>query len=163
MDDWSCRDEGRSWGSLSTYCGYYLKSYAGQGMECCPLDHHERGMFHAQDGSLGMTVNSEAMRGGGRTGFDGLLKVECEERLGANWTGKGGGRIGWAGTRCGPVAEERVRYLTVRRRKRDGHSCYGRENKSAKGKRWNPWKLIGKRTVREGERIQTCSRRRSIS
>ena len=45
------------------------------------------------------------MGAGGRTGSDGLLKVECEERLGGNLTGKGGGKIGWGGTRSAPVAE----------------------------------------------------------
>ena len=67
-------------------------------------------MCHAQDGSLEVTVDLGAMRGAGRKGFGGLLKVGCEERLGANWTGRGGGRIEWAEMRCVRVAEERVRY-----------------------------------------------------
>lgn len=45
------------------------------------------------------------MGAGGRTGFDGLLRVGYEGKLGENLTGKGGGRIGWAETRSAPVAE----------------------------------------------------------
>ena len=120
-------------------------------------------MFHAQDGSLEMTVNSEAMQGGGRMGFDGLLKVECEEKLGANWTGKEGGRIEWAGRRYVPVAEEREQHLTVRRRERDGHSCYSRKTKSEQRKRWSPWRIMGKRRRGKGSRYRHGSPRRSIS
>ena len=32
-------------------------------------------------------------------------RVECEERLGGNLIGKGGGRIEWGETRSAPVAE----------------------------------------------------------
>lgn len=80
-------------------------------------------MCHAQDGLLEMTADSGAMLEGGQTGFDELLKVECVERLGVNSIGIGGGRIEWAETRSAPVAEEKVDYLTARRRERDGHSC----------------------------------------
>lgn len=80
-------------------------------------------MCHAQDGLLEMTGDSGAMLAGGQTGFGELLKVECVERLGVNSTGRGGGRIEWVETRSAPVAEEKVDYLTVRRRERDGHSC----------------------------------------
>jgi len=45
-------------------------------------------MFHAQDESVEMTVDSEAMRVRGRMGSGGLLKVGCEEKLGVNSTGK---------------------------------------------------------------------------
>lgn len=69
-------------------------------------------------------MDSGGMRGEGRTGFGGLLREECEERPGENWTGKGGEKIGWAGTRSVRVAEERERYLAVRRRELDGHSCW---------------------------------------
>jgi len=77
----------------------------GQGAGSCPWDHRERGIWHAQDGPAEMTVDWGTMGVVGRTGSDGLLRVECEERLGGNLIGKGGGKIGWGETRSAPVAE----------------------------------------------------------
>jgi hypothetical protein len=62
-------------------------------------------MCHAQ---VEMTVDSEAVRGEGQTGFGGLLRAVCEEKPEANWTGKGEERIKWAETRCERVAEEKA-------------------------------------------------------
>lgn len=45
------------------------------------------------------------MRVEGQTGSDGLLWAVCVERLGANWTEKGEGRIEWVETRSVWVAE----------------------------------------------------------
>jgi len=75
-----------------------------------------------------MTVDWEAMRVKGQTGSDGLSRAGCGERLEESLTGRGGGRIGLAGTRFELVAE-RVQVSTVRRRERDGHSCYSRKNR----------------------------------
>jgi hypothetical protein len=108
-----------------------------------------------------MTVSLAAVRVGGQTGFDGLLKAGCEARRGANWTGKGGERIEWAERRCARVAVERVRCSTVLRRERDGHSsCYSQKNKSEERKGWSPWKMVGER---KRGRYGPGSRRRSSS
>ena len=57
-----------------------------------------------------------------------------------------------------PVVEERVQCSTVRRR--DGHSCYSRKNRSEERKQWNPWKIIGERKRGKEKRYRPGSRRR---
>ena len=54
-------------------------------------------MCHVQGEAVEMIVDWEELRGGGRTGSDGLLTAGCEERLEGSLTGKGGEKIGWAG------------------------------------------------------------------
>ena len=71
-------------------------------------------MFHAQDESAEVTVDSEAMRVRGRMGSGGLLRVGCGGKLEENSTGKGEERIELGGMRSVP-AEEMVRGASVRR------------------------------------------------